>query len=241
MNRNELRTKYNMLFPDDRIKAEAFDKIAENYYFCNFGEMSKSDFEVLLFSLYIDRILENSADDMQTYGDYFLSKYLGITQSRIRSLKEKKELKYPNSKFDWKSLFCNITKNARYENGKIKINIQDKNLYIEINNVITNAGGYIEQSLSPTLLTISPEYFINLILDISDETDRAKIISDIKEQLKKNNMDISKIENKTIGEYLAENKAEISTSLISELMNLIPVVGPSLSSLIKSAVQNTIH
>ena len=235
MNKTELKTKYDMLFPDDRVKAEAFDKIAENYYFCNFGEMSKSDYEVLLFSLYIDRILESSADDMQTYGDYILSKYLGVTQSKIKGLKEKKELKYPNSKFDWKSLFYGIIKNARYENGKIKINIPDRNLYIEINNAISNAG-YIEQNLSPTLLTISPEYFINLILEISDETDRNKIISDIKKCLKTNKLDISELEKQTIGEFLTENKSDIGISLMSDLINFIPVAGPQISRLIKSTL-----
>ena len=52
--------RYNELFPNDAIKAKAFDEIAKQYYFCNFGTMQKSDSDVLLFSLYIDQILKQT-------------------------------------------------------------------------------------------------------------------------------------------------------------------------------------
>lgn len=75
MNEDELKRRYSELFPSDKEKADAFDKIAEQFYFCNFGTMQKSDIETLLFSLYLDRILEMSEEDMQSYSDYILSKY----------------------------------------------------------------------------------------------------------------------------------------------------------------------
>lgn len=62
--------------------------------------MQKTYFETLLFSLYLDHILDISEDDMNTYSDYTLSKYLGITQSKVSNLKVKKELQYPYAKFD---------------------------------------------------------------------------------------------------------------------------------------------
>ena len=43
--------KYNELFPDEKSKAEVFDKIAEHFYRKNFGTMSKTDMETLMFSL----------------------------------------------------------------------------------------------------------------------------------------------------------------------------------------------
>ena len=134
------KEQYQRLFPSEKEKANAFDQIAEQYYMCNFGSISKADFDVLMFSIYLDRILENSEADLNSYSDYKLSKLLGITQSRISSLKVKKELKYPYAGFDWKQSFLRLSENARYENGKIKINIPDKNLYIEIKNFIESDG-----------------------------------------------------------------------------------------------------
>lgn len=169
MNHQSSREKYESLFKTDKDKAVAFDMIAEQYYMCNFGSMSKADFDVLMFSIYLDRILETSEADINSYSDYRLSKLLGITQTRICSLKVKKELKYPYAGFNWKESFMRLSENARYDKGKIKINIPDKNLYIEIKNFIESNGGFIETQLSPTLLQISPEFYLDLMYEIVDD------------------------------------------------------------------------
>lgn len=86
-----------MSFTNDE-KIIVFDKIAALYFEKNFGSTTKADFETLLFSEYIEHCMRCG----EPYDDYSLSKKLGITQLRIRSLKERKELKYPCSDFDWK-------------------------------------------------------------------------------------------------------------------------------------------
>ena len=42
------KANYKKLFPDEKTKAMAFDKIAEEYYYMNFGRMSKADLDTLL-------------------------------------------------------------------------------------------------------------------------------------------------------------------------------------------------
>ena len=42
-------------FFDEKSKCDAFDRIAE-HFFLNFGSMQKSEFELLLFSIYTDRL-----------------------------------------------------------------------------------------------------------------------------------------------------------------------------------------
>lgn len=71
-------------------KIAIFDKIEQHYFIRNFGSMTKTDFETLLFSEYIEHRIKNKLP----FDDYSLSKELGITQSRIRAFKERKELKY---------------------------------------------------------------------------------------------------------------------------------------------------
>ena len=58
------KNRYEELFLDEKSKAQAFDKIAEKYYFCNFGSTSKSDLDVLMFSIYLEEILKTDEEHM---------------------------------------------------------------------------------------------------------------------------------------------------------------------------------
>ena len=226
--------KYEALFPTMEDKARAFDKMAREFYFCNFGTMSKADFETLMFSLYIDQILDRSEADFQTYSDYILSKQLGISQSRVSSLKEKKELKYPYPNFDWKKSFLRLVSNARYEDEKIKVFIPDRNLYLEIKNAIETNGGYVDKQLNSKLLQIRPEYFVDLLMLVSDETDRSVIQKKIKETLKSKDLDSDFLNQMSFGEYIKSNAPQFGLELVTEILSeCIPVVGKGLSNVIK--------
>ncbi len=190
MTRNEAKERYNQYFSTAEGKAIAFDKIAERYYFANFGTMSKSDLETMLFSIYLDQILDQHESEMESYSDYTLSKALGITQSKISSLKVKKELLYPYSGFDWRKSFARISENVNYENGKIMLHIPDRNLYLEVKHEIETSGGYVETQLSANLLQIRPEYFLDLMVAISEEKDRNRLRKEIREEFRKKNKDI---------------------------------------------------
>lgn len=244
MKESELKNQYDKLFPSDKEKAEAFDRIAEQFYYCNFGTMQKSDIETLLFSLYLDRILNISEENIQSYSDYTLSKYLGITQSRVSALKIRKELKYPYPGFDWKKSFARISENAQYEKGKIKIHIPDRNLYIEIQNAVESLGGYIDIQLNRNLLQLSPEHFIGLILEISEETERKKIIETIRKKSLMNKKSIEDIEKKTIGKLITEDVYGIAVNTIFDILtSCISVTSPAISAIIKNicnAIQNKI-
>lgn len=228
MTQEKAKEKYDELFATEADKAAAFDKIAKRFYFANFATMSKSDFETLLFSLYLDQILNRSEDNYDAYSDYTLSKVLGIPQSRISALKVRKELQYPYSKFDWKESFKRISQRAIYEDGKIRLYIPDRNLYLEIKNAVETSGGYVEMQLSPNLLQIRPEYFIDLVLAISDDDDRKKIRKEIKKEVERKNKDINFIEGRTIGRQIGSLALEI-----------IPVLGdiPDISLFVRSLLK----
>lgn len=144
-------------------KVTIFDKIAELYFNRNFGSMSKSDFETFMFSEYIEHCLRNDIP----FDDYSLSKELGITQSRIRSLKERKELKYPYKDFDWKSVFADSVENAKYDEKDhyVKFIIQDVNVMNEVRHYIEEKGWYDECSLNKKLLRIPLDCFIEICVD----------------------------------------------------------------------------
>ena len=235
MEQSRSRERYNELFSDDTIKAQAFDKLAAAYYFRNFGQMQKTDFETLIFSLYLDRILDENEEDMRSYSDYTLSKLLGITQSKVSNLKVRKELLYPYERFDWRESLKRVIEHARYEDGKIKIPIPDKNLFLEIRNAIEESGGYIETQLNSSLLQIRPEYFVDLMVAASDEDgQRDEIIQKLKVELRKRgieNKEINEaINRKTISDLLKEQSVAIVADIIEEC---VPIVGKAVGNLLR--------
>ena len=234
------KQRYEELFSSETLKAQAFDKLAEVYYFGNFGQMQKADFDTLMFSLYLDRILDNSEEDIHSYSDYTLSKLLGITQGRISNLKVRKELLYPYENFNWRKSLNRVIEFARYEDGKIKIPILDKNLYLEIKNAIEETGGYIETQLNSSLLQLRPEYFVGLMIATAEgERERDIITNNLIESLRKKGISNSRIEEainrKTINELLKEQGSALLADIIEEC---IPVVGKTVGNLVRESISS---
>lgn len=220
--------RYNELFPDDETKAAAFDKLALHFYDANFGTMSKADIEVLMFSEYIERILgiDNQAA-FSDYSDYILSKNLGITQSRIANLKVKKQLKYPHE-YNWTDSFQIVCKNnARYENGRIKIQIPDINLYYEVKNAIEESGGFVDVTLTSKLLQVRPEYYIDLLLMTSHEDSRKEILKALRKEIRKYNKDTEFMDTEPIGKQLSgltkDVFIEVVSNTVSDVKNVATV------------------
>lgn len=222
MENQEKIMQYQKLFPDEASKAKAFDQIAQKYYWGNFGQLQKSDFETLLFSIYLERVLDSSEKEIFSYSDYELSKYLGIPQSKVRTLKIKKELQYPRQGFDWKEAFLRISTNARYENGKVKLNIPDPNLYLELKNAVETTGGFVDLPAAASLLQISPKDFFDLLLATSSEKDRKALRKELKKKMEEENRDTKYLDKKPVRELAAD----FSVMAIGELFRVcIPGVG----------------
>lgn len=147
----------------NKEKQSCFDKISELYFCKNFGSTSKADLEVLLFSEYIEHCIGAG----KPYDDYTLSKQLGITQSRVRTLKERKELKYPHEGFDWRVSFADSVKNAKYDESDhyVKIIIQDVNVLNEARHFIEEKGWYDECSLNKKLFRLPLDCFVEICVD----------------------------------------------------------------------------
>lgn len=100
-------------------KVKLFDKIADRFYNANFGQMSKSDIELLMFNFYIEKMVSDSKRpdgtvDYRKCSDYKISKDLGITQQKVRNLKVKNQLIHP-IQYDWRRALARLTENARYD------------------------------------------------------------------------------------------------------------------------------
>lgn len=207
-------------------KAKAFDRIAEHFYESNFGQMSKADIELMMFDIYLKKLIKvnekhNGLIDYSKCSDYIISKGLGITQQRVRNLKIKNHLVNP-VEFEWQKSFSTLIQNARYDevSKKIYINIPDPNLYLEIQNFLEENGSFIEKQLNSKLLVMRLEYFINLIIASETEDNQKAIIKKLKKQFKKDNAEEKKISGENIGKMMLSGATDI-TAIISNLSSLI--------------------
>lgn len=140
--------------------AELLTQLSQLYYNNNFGSTGKADLDTLMFSAFYEHRL-NAGEPCD---DYTLSKILGITQSRVRSLKERKQLKYPRRNFAWEEEFAVAVENAKYDKSDhyIKMIIQDVNVMNEVRNFIEQRGWFDECSLNKKLLRIPLDCFVDI-------------------------------------------------------------------------------
>ncbi len=229
--------RYDKLFDTD-AKAEAFDKIAARFYDGNFGQMSKSDFETLLFHLYIEECLKKSLP----FDDYTLSRALGITQSRIRTLKVKKELQYPHEGFEWKKAFIGYIKHAKYDEATrlVKMTVPDVNVLIELRYHMETHGWYDEYQLNPKLFQCRLDIFLELCSSFEDEqelqldSNAEKALKELQKKVEsqKEKTALQKIIDGSVKEGVKEIAAAASKELVFSVLGLVPCGG-----LVKAGIQ----
>ena len=127
---------FDELYDSDTLtkkKAEAFDKLAALFYNRNFGSASKSEIELMMFSILMDAMIDKykNTDEVLDYNacsDYRIGAMLGIPQEKVRTLKVKKQARYPKP-FKWQDSLKTIKDQIVYDetNKKIIIPVRDPN------------------------------------------------------------------------------------------------------------------
>ena len=172
-------------------KEKAFDEIAQLFYNRNFSTTTKSEIELLMFSYYMEMTIQKNVDsenrlDYSKCSDFAMAKQLGITPERIRTLKVKKQSRYPVD-FDWQDSLKALQNNIRLEHKKIIIPIIDPNLLNEIRDYVETKGGYVEIEMSRSYLRIRIEYYIKLMYYTMSVENQKEFESQLKKELRKKN------------------------------------------------------
>lgn len=216
--------EYVTFEPEEKIRL--FDEIADCFYNANFGQLSKSDMELMMFRFYIEKMISGNKNvdgtiDYRKCSDYKISKDLGITQQRVRNLKVKNQLTHPID-YDWKLAFAKLTENARYDQntGKVILSIPDPNLALEIQNFIEDSGAYVEKQLNAKLLQIRAEYYIDLVVALEPDQARKKVVKALKKQFAESGKDDALLDERNIGKSLLEGAIEI-TSIVANISSII--------------------
>ena len=130
----------------------------------NFGTLSKSEFDLMLFHYY----LQNKQEEVGSryVSDYEIGRDLGLTIQRVRSLREREALKW-RSQEDWKEKFLKCLKYARYDekSDAVKILVPDVNVIKEVRNFIEMAGLIDDYQLNPKVFQCNLDALIAICLD----------------------------------------------------------------------------
>ena len=226
------REQYNDLFPDKEAKAAAFDRLAGRYYLQNFGTFPKAEIDLLMFDAYLERLYAQEDATENDFSDYTLSKLLGITQSRVRSLKERKELKYPSS-YDWKEAFVAVVDKATYHNGKIEIYLRDIRLHTELCNIVQELGSYSETQMTRQLLVVTPPVFIDLMIKASESDLSKREAREVLARILSDNEiygDAYLHGEKSFAELIRGLAPEAAEGIVLAVVSAIPGIGPFVSA-----------
>ena len=136
----------------------------------NFGTLSKSEFDLLVFHYYLLNKQVNVGG--QYVSDYDIGRELGLTIQRVRSLREREALKW-RSQEDWKAKFLECLKHARYDekSDAVKIPVLDVNVIKEVRNFIEMAGLIDDYQLNPKVFQCNLDALIAMCLDFKSDSD----------------------------------------------------------------------
>lgn len=211
-------------------KSKYLDEILSNFYNRNFGRMSKTDFETLIFRILLEYKRKYEPDQCT---DYALSNILGISQSRVRNLKQRTELIYPRKNFSekWKKIFANDVKHAQYDEhtGLVKMNIPDIAVLIELRNFMEKNSWYDEYQLNPKLFQCPLPIFLSLCHKIDgQEIDVDKIAIENLERLQ---LEVKGTDAESVIDLLKQGKTKealkqfggkISQSILCDILDTVP-------------------
>ncbi len=183
-----------------------------------FGAMTKSEIDILVFHL----ITKQS--QYRDKNNYELARSLRITEAKVKSLTLNASLRYSevNHKAEVASFVEKLLKKdalAEFEDGDVKVGIEDPAKKAEIEYAIKKTGRTPEYGRNREILKFSSETLLALIIDnIEKGSDEFKKLVEDSVKQKKNH---KKILDSTLS---ASDKASIFISELSDKASLITLL-----------------
>lgn len=238
---SEKKEATETVIPETMRKAwqEFFSEIKKNCFTRNFGTLSKSEFDLLLFHYY----LENKQEEVGSryVSDYEIGRELGLTIQRVRALREKEVLKWA-IEVDWKKSFIQSLKLAHCDlkddvsNSDIKIPVPDVNVMKEVRHYLEEAGLFDDYQLNPKVFQCKLDVLIAICLSF-EQTDNDFCKTILNELRNSNDGNVSR----AVAEREHPNLAALSKAAkksLQDSMSMIPVVGKACGEAVVSMLDN---
>lgn len=205
-------------------KEKLMNRIEESGLFTNnFGTFSKSDYELLMFTVYLDSI-EGEVRSSK------ISKDLGITESKVRNLRIKSQLLYPR-KIELEKELKNAIKNGYYDDltRTIKITIDDPSVQIELKNMIEENNGCVDLALNSKQLVLSIKSLL-IIASVFDGNTK-EVLKELNNKKIEEDSYLSIIEKKPTKEQVKDYACNTVT-ILNSLLQLYTTGQPILKEII---------
>lgn len=187
-----------------------------------FGSFNKSDYEVLMFTVYLDSL-------SKPIHDFEISRDLGITEQKVRNLRVKSQLMYPRE-INWIEQLSEALKNGSYDDGMITITLEDPSVRNRIRFELESKSKTVNISLNSKQLILPVESF--LILAACAEKNPDKVIHALNEKFKKNYDIKDSIQKNKIGKKILNNVNDFG-NFLQNLVAIYNVAKPIIEALIE--------
>ncbi len=161
-------------------KAEALDFVFENAFKAGFGALSKSELDAILFAA----IMKFSAQEHTT--DLHLSKYLQITQRKVRNLKEAVSVKYLQiGSRDAINYFVEKLSYAKKDGYFIDVPINDIAVKNEIEGLLDEYNILLHSQLNSKIFRVRIDDLYDLLIIFEAKMSENQSVDDIKAEFAK--------------------------------------------------------
>jgi len=194
------------------------EKFMRRYLSHGFGAMTKSEIDILVFHLI------KQQNQYREQNNYELARSLKITEAKVKSLTLNASLRYSevNHKAEVASFvekLLNKDKLAEFENGDVKVGIEDPAKKAEIEYAIKKTGRTPEYGRNREILRFSSETLLSLIIDNVEKG------SDEFKKLVEENVKLNKNHKKILDSTLpASDRASLFISDLSDNASLISLL-----------------
>ena len=204
-------------------KEKLKSRIEESQLFTNrFGSFNKSDYEVLMFTIYLDSLTSSARD-------FEISRDLGITEQKVRSLRVKSQLMYPRE-INWVEQMKQALEDGTYSDGMITITLEDPSVRNRIRYEVESKSGTVNLSLNSKQLVLPVESFF--ILAACAEKDPDKVLQSLNKKFAENEEIKGTIQKEKIGKRLFKGVTNMG-ELLQAGLTVYTVGKPIIEQVIK--------
>lgn len=190
-----------------------------------FGSFAKSDYEILMFSIYLD--LHD-----KPIRDYDMSLALGITESKVRSLRIKSQLYYPKE-LNWQDELCKALNKSSLDkrNLTITVMIEDPSVQSLLKSKIEEMYATVHLSLNAKLMTLPVESYLLLAMELEEDRDVA--LQKLNQKWQQDNKDAEAITKETLITRIWNTTKSLTSlqGLVKASKLLFPAAAPILEIL----------
>jgi hypothetical protein len=167
------------------------DAFLNEYLKMGFGALSKRDIDLLVFSLLQNFGKTEKNDDLKKTSNYQLSKFLKITQTRLKTLQNEAPLKFPDLlTYDIKTALLEALKDARLllqkdESVRVQLLIENPMVRTEIVARLKDFKHHSDTSFNSELMIITDIAFGDLIEHMFSKEDKNKFSKELDKKARK--------------------------------------------------------